>query len=128
MSIWTRIANVFRRDQLRGEFDEEMQSHIDEAIANGLADRLGDLAAAIARARELAGIKEPLPIERFPEAGGLAARLGLGGVSTDILPAVMAHTLPAELSLWLHLAHSHRLHVMAWRAPMITASSWSGRC
>jgi protease IV len=90
----------------------------DEAIANGLADRLGDLAAAIARARELAGIKEPLPIERFPEAGGLAARLGLGGVSTDILPAVMAHTLPAELSLWLHLAHSHRLHVMAWRAPM----------
>ena len=90
----------------------------DEAIANGLADRLGDLASAIARARELAGVKEPLPIERLPEAGGLAARLGLGGVSTGILPAVMAKTLPAELSLWLQMAHRQRLHVMAWRSPM----------
>ena len=90
----------------------------DEAIANGLADRLGNLASAIARARELAGVKEPLPIERLPESGGLAARLGLGGVSTGILPAVTAGALPAELSLWLNMARSRRLHVMAWRSPM----------
>ena len=49
----------------------------DEAIANGLADRLGDLPAAVARARELAGITEVLPLERLPRSGGLAARLGL---------------------------------------------------
>ena len=35
MSCWSRIANVFRRDRLSSEIDEELQSHIDEALANG---------------------------------------------------------------------------------------------
>jgi protease-4 len=85
----------------------------DEAVANGLADRLGDLPAAVARARELAGISDPLPLERLPEAGGLAAKLGLGGVSGGVLPAVFAG-LPAEVRLWLTLAQQGRVQVMAW--------------
>jgi protease IV len=85
----------------------------DEAVANGLADRIGTLPLAVARARELAGISEALPLERFPEAGGLAAKLGLGGVSSSALSAVMQN-LPAEVRLWLAAARHGRLQVMAW--------------
>jgi predicted permease len=35
MSLWSRIVNVFRGDRLSREIDEELQSHIDEAIAQG---------------------------------------------------------------------------------------------
>lgn len=35
MSLWSRIANVFRRDRLNREIEEELQSHIAEAIAEG---------------------------------------------------------------------------------------------
>jgi putative ABC transport system permease protein len=35
MSLWSRIANVFRSDRLSREIDEELQSHIDEAIEQG---------------------------------------------------------------------------------------------
>jgi protease-4 len=90
----------------------------DEAIALGLADRLGDLPTAVARARELAGIKNPLPIERLPRGGGLAARLGLGTSLGPIpgaaLPAGL--DLPADLRGWLALALTRRPLVMAWSA------------
>jgi predicted permease len=35
MSLWSRITNVFRGDRLSHEIDEELQSHIDEAIEQG---------------------------------------------------------------------------------------------
>src|SRR5262245_34805961 len=35
MSFWSRIANVFQRDRLSRELDEEMEAHIEEAIAHG---------------------------------------------------------------------------------------------
>lgn len=35
MSLLSRIRNVFRRDRLHAEIDEELQSHIEEAIASG---------------------------------------------------------------------------------------------
>jgi len=35
MSWWSRVANVFRRDRLDREIDQELQSHIEEAIAHG---------------------------------------------------------------------------------------------
>ena len=35
MSLWTRIANAFRGDGLSREIDEELQSHIEEAIEQG---------------------------------------------------------------------------------------------
>jgi predicted permease len=35
MSWWSRIANVFRPDQLSREIDEEIQCHVEEAIAAG---------------------------------------------------------------------------------------------
>jgi putative ABC transport system permease protein len=35
MSLWTRIANVFRAGRLTREIDEELQSHIEEALRQG---------------------------------------------------------------------------------------------
>ena len=35
MSLWSRIANVFRADRLNREIEEELQSHIEEAIEQG---------------------------------------------------------------------------------------------
>jgi GTP cyclohydrolase III len=35
MSLWSRMANVFRPDRLNREIEEEMQSHVEEAIAAG---------------------------------------------------------------------------------------------
>src|SRR5271155_4804670 len=35
MSVWSRIVNVFRVERLNREIDEEMQSHVEEAIAEG---------------------------------------------------------------------------------------------
>jgi putative ABC transport system permease protein len=35
MSLWSRMTNVFRRDRLSREIDEELQSHLAEAIERG---------------------------------------------------------------------------------------------
>src|SRR5450432_4610163 len=35
MSLWSRIANVLRGDGLSREIDEEIESHIEEAIRQG---------------------------------------------------------------------------------------------
>ena len=35
MSLWSRIANVFREDRLSRDIEEEFQSHIEEAIQQG---------------------------------------------------------------------------------------------
>jgi putative ABC transport system permease protein len=35
MSLWSRIANVFRADRLNRDIEEELQSHITEAITEG---------------------------------------------------------------------------------------------
>src|SRR5437588_11057547 len=35
MSLWSRITNVIRGDRLSREIDEELQSHIEEAIQQG---------------------------------------------------------------------------------------------
>src|SRR5882724_10168127 len=35
MSIWSRFANVFRKDRLHGEIDEELEAHIADAVEHG---------------------------------------------------------------------------------------------
>ena len=35
MSLWTRLRNTFRNERLQREIDEELESHIAEAIAQG---------------------------------------------------------------------------------------------
>src|SRR3954454_16178090 len=35
MSLWSRVANVFRGDRLSREIDEELQAHLAEALEQG---------------------------------------------------------------------------------------------
>src|ERR1700690_4226424 len=35
MSLWTRMSNVFRGEQLNREIDEELEAHIEEGVAHG---------------------------------------------------------------------------------------------
>jgi hypothetical protein len=35
MSVWSRISNALRGERLNREIEEELQSHIEEAIASG---------------------------------------------------------------------------------------------
>ena len=35
MSLWSRVANVFRGERLSSEIAEEMESHIAEAVEQG---------------------------------------------------------------------------------------------
>jgi hypothetical protein len=35
MPVWTRVWNVFRGDRLNGESNEEFESHMEEAVAEG---------------------------------------------------------------------------------------------
>ena len=35
MSLWSRMANIFRMDRVNSEIDEELASHIEEAIQMG---------------------------------------------------------------------------------------------
>ncbi len=37
MSLWRRVANVFRAESLNREIDEEFEAHIEEAVAEGRA-------------------------------------------------------------------------------------------
>ena len=59
MSWWSRLSNVVRSDRLISEVDEELQSHIDEAIAHGRdpSDAHRALGAALRHREESLGIK-----------------------------------------------------------------------
>jgi len=35
MSLWTRVTNVFRRERLNSELEEELRSHLEEAVEQG---------------------------------------------------------------------------------------------
>ncbi|WP_245631968.1 hypothetical protein [Edaphobacter aggregans] len=35
MGLWTRLANVFRSERLRSEIEEELESHVAEAVERG---------------------------------------------------------------------------------------------
>lgn len=37
MSLWSRIFNVFRANEVYSEIDEELRSHIEEGIERGRA-------------------------------------------------------------------------------------------
>jgi len=53
MSLWTRVRNVFRGEQLNRDLEEELQSHLEEAVENGRDPEEARLAFGSAlRARE----------------------------------------------------------------------------
>ncbi|MBS1801881.1 MAG: ABC transporter permease [Acidobacteria bacterium] len=53
MSVWSRISNAIRGERLNREIDEELQSHIEEAVAAGRDPREANRAfGSVMRARE----------------------------------------------------------------------------
>ena len=50
MSIWSRLANVFRSERLARDIDDELELHIEAAIAEGrdAAEARRSLGAALA--------------------------------------------------------------------------------
>jgi protease IV len=85
----------------------------DEAVAHGLAQQIGTLTSAVERVRALAGIAEPLPLIRLPQGGGLAQRLGLVGVASQLNAVLPRAVLPL-----VQQATTGRLQIMAWYGPL----------
>jgi protease-4 len=88
----------------------------EDAIALGLADRLGTLADTAVRARTLAGFIKPLAVERYPEQRGLMQMLErLGGASTDNLPKVAAKILGGKFAATFQLLNEPgQIKILAW--------------
>jgi protease-4 len=98
-----------RRNLPRERVDALAQGRIytgDQAVAERLADGLGTLASAVARARGFAGEAAPLPLERFPKGNGLAARLGLVD-ATAFVPGAR------RIAVWCEQARRGPL-ILAW--------------
>ncbi len=105
-----RFRNLvaLRRKLPRARVDQLAEGRVftgEQAIAEGLADGLGNLGSTVARVRELAHEAAPLPLERFPRGGGLAARLGLVDAAAFVPGA-------ARLAVWADQAR---------RGPLILA-------
>jgi putative ABC transport system permease protein len=53
MSVWTRMSNAFRGDRLNRELNEEFESHIEEAVAEGRdAEEVRQVFGSMLRQRE----------------------------------------------------------------------------
>lgn len=48
MSRWSRIANAFRSERLNREFDEELESHVEDAAAEGISGMQQDYGSPLA--------------------------------------------------------------------------------
>ena len=58
MSLWSRISNAVQGERLNREIDEELQSHIDEAIASGRDPKEARRAfGSTLRTREASGVR-----------------------------------------------------------------------
>ena len=68
MSLWSRISNAVRGERLNREIEEELQSHIEEAIASGRDPREAHRAFgsdAACRARRATAFVLPDGLSRF---------------------------------------------------------------
>src|SRR4051812_16393030 len=128
MSIWSRFANIFRGDRVNRELDEEIQSHIDEAIANGRdPDEARRTFGSTLRAREYSrDVKLPVwfdalradilfgwrqLVKNKVTAGAAVLSLGLAiGACTSafrLIDALLLRPLP--------VAHPERLYALAYQ-------------
>jgi protease IV len=86
----------------------------DQAVANALADGVSHLVAVVRMAREAAGHQAPLPIERLPRDGGLAAQLGLASSHGP------ASLIPSRIRAWAEVLGRGTPRILV-RAPAIGA-------
>jgi protease-4 len=85
----------------------------EEAVTLGLADGLADLAQAVVRARSLAGVSTPLPVELHPRPQGITRLLGgLGLVHLGVEWGLTG--LPPYITSLINDLRSCRPIVAAW--------------
>src|SRR5216684_3140015 len=128
MSIWSRVANVFRR-RVDDDIDAELQSHFDEADADGrdpaeasrafgsrLRARESIRDAIVARGLEslvadaIFGWRQILKHKSASAAAVLSLALGIGAsmAAFRLIDALFLRPLP--------IAHSERLYVLTWES------------
>ena len=104
MSLWSRMANVFRSGRVQRELDEELQFHVDERTRELIAAGMPRDAAAREAARRLGSPlrlrEESLDVKMMPWLDSLARDVRLG---LRMLRRSGAVTVAAVLSLSLAL-------------------------
>ncbi|HEY3742643.1 MAG TPA: ADOP family duplicated permease [Bryobacteraceae bacterium] len=120
MSVWSKIANVFRSSERRNaELDEEAESHIDEAIARGrsssearrafgspllMRERSGDLRVVVwldsLRADAIFGWRQLLKTKVTTAAAIMTLALALGSCASAfrLIDALLLRPLPIKNS------------------------------
>lgn len=127
MSAWLRIANVFRSGRVDRDIDEELQSHIDEALAAGRdAAEVSKAVGSRLRAREAArdaliatwlesliadvafGWRQILKRKTAAAAAIISLAIGIGSclAAFRLIDALFLRPLP--------IAHPERLYALAY--------------
>ncbi len=117
MSWWSRVVNVFRPDRLGQEIDEELQCHVNEAIAQGrdpaearralgpalkLRDESRDVRIATwldsLRADAAFGLRQLLKRQVISAAAILSLALGIGACTSAfrLIDALLLRPLPVS--------------------------------
>ena len=134
MSLWSRLANVWRGDSVSREIDEELESHITEAIEQGrdpaearrafgsvLRRREESRDARLAvwldslRADAVFGWRQLMKKKATSAAAILSLALGIGACTTAfrLIDALLLRPLP--------VAHPERLYAVAFQGPAATS-------
>ena len=135
MSLWTRVANVFRGDGLSREIDEEFESHIAEAVEAGrdpgearrafgsqLRQREASRDAHVLnwldslRADLIFGFRQLRRNKITSAAAVLSLALAMGACTSAfrLIDAVLLRPLP--------VAEPERLYALAFTGPSLTAA------
>jgi predicted permease len=142
MSLWSRIANVFRGNRLIREIDEELEAHIEEAIAEGRrADEAKKAFGSVLRQREASRDLKLIPWldsvradavfayrqlkkKRVTSAAAiLSLALGVGACTSAfrLIDALLLRPLP--------VAHPERLyvlsHYLSWEGKPLSFDAWA---
>ena len=133
MSLWSRMVNVFRGDDVGREIDEELESHIAEAIEQGrepaearrafgsvlhTREESRDVRLAVwldsLRADTVFGWRQLMKKKATSAAAILSLALGIGACTSAfrLIDALLLRPLP--------VAHSERLYAVAFEGPSST--------
>src|SRR5258707_8962334 len=133
MSLWSRIANLARGDRLSREIDEELESHIAEAIEQGRdpaearrafgsvlrnREESRDVRLAVwldsLRADTVFGWRQLMKKKATSAAAILSLALGIGACTSAfrLIDALLLRPLP--------VAHPERLYAVAFEGPSST--------
>jgi predicted permease len=136
MSLWSRITNAFRGDRLSREIDEELQSHVDEAVRQGRdpGEVRRAFGSALRHSEESRDLKVVTWLDslradtvfgwrrlRKNKVASVAAILSLGlaiGACTAafrLIDALLLRPLP--------VTHPERLHAVAFTSPGVDGIS-----